>query len=263
MQHNYGAAKGNMSLDGGYEGSIDQAIANLRVGRNQGRQQGLDEGYNLGVNDGLGQGYKEGWAAAVTLGNKNMEEQLAYTRQHIEEKGRLKAEVEQQSALILKLEEKVQELSEENKALRDELAKPGRTPSTDLAELVSALKQANGRLQRQVGQLEEQFESRSKEYADQIWQYNRSLVFMNAVRGVLEDITSDNTPEAGRIRSLFIDKYKHQVATNLEQGTVKVAPENDEAFKKALPRTRQFIMTMLSSVGHNHEAERSGHDMTP
>lgn len=263
MQHNYGAANGNMSLDGGYLGSIDHAIANLYVGRNQGRREGVEEGFEEGLAQGQTAGYTSGWNDASVVANKNMEEQLAFTRRHIEEKEKLRAEVAQQSILILRLEEKVHELTEENRALRSANAKPGRAAGTDLSELVTALKQANSRLQEQVTQMDKQFQIRNKEYADQVWQYNRSLVFMNAVRGVLEDITSDKSPQADHVRALFVDKYKQQLASSLEAGLVKGAPEKDEEFKKALPRTRQFIMNMLSSVGNSNEPRNDSQDLTP
>jgi len=263
MQHNYGATNGNMSLDGGYIGSIDHAIANLHIGRNQGRSQGLEEGYVQGHKDGQATGYTNGWNAATTVANKNMEEQLAYTRKHIEEKERLQTEVLQQRALILQLEEKVRELTQENATLRAESSRPGRTPGADLTELVAALKQANARLQHQVTQMDREYQIRNKEYADQVWQYNRSLVFMNAVRGVLEDITSDKSPQADHVRALFVDKYKQQLTSSLEKGLIKEAPEKDAEFEKALPRTRKFIMNMLSSVGNHKEAHNGDQDPTP
>lgn len=267
MQHNYGATNGNMSLDGGYIGSIDHAIANLHVGRNQGRNQGLEEGleegYAQGHQDGQTIGYTSGWNAASAVANRNMAEQLAFTRQHIVEKERLQAEVVQQRALILQLEQKVRELTEENASLRAESSKPGRTPGADLTELVTALKQANARLQNQVTQMDKDFQVRNKEYADQVWQYNRSLVFMNAVRGVLEDITSDKSPQADQVRALFVDKYKQQLASSLEKGLIKEAPEKDAEFEKALPRTRKFIMNMLNSVGNHKEVNSDDHDLAP
>ncbi len=42
-----------MSLDGGYIGSLDHAIANLHIGRQQGRQQGFEEGLEEGYQQGL------------------------------------------------------------------------------------------------------------------------------------------------------------------------------------------------------------------
>ena len=42
-----------MGLDGGYIGSLDHAIANLHIGRQQGREQGFQEGYQQGVQEGV------------------------------------------------------------------------------------------------------------------------------------------------------------------------------------------------------------------
>lgn len=246
MDHNWAAAsRGGMSLDGGYTGSIDHAIANLHVGRNQGRKEGMAEGYELGYAEGRSYGYAEGWDAAVAKANITISNQLRFTREHIEEKDKLKQSLQQQQELIDQLEEKVRLLSVENAALRTQASTGA---SADLSELVTTLKQANGRLQSQVTRLDKQYQTQTKEFNAQIWQYNRSLVFMNAVRGVLEDITKDDTPESHKIRELFVDKYKEQVAQSLKEGLIHASPERDLEFQKALPRTRQFIMNMLESA---------------
>lgn len=198
-----------MSLDGGYIGSIDHAIANLHVGRHQGRQQGIEEGYRQGHQAG----YNAGWDAGVAAGNVQILKQMEYTRQHIAEKERIKAELVQQR------------------------------------ELIEVLKGANQRLQEQVTELDAKFQERRRQYVDQLWQYNRALIFVNSVREVLEELTSDRSPNADHVRQLFAEKYAHQVSQGLKEGAIKAAPEVDDEFAKALPKTRKFIVDMLSSAG--------------
>jgi len=63
-----------MSLDGGYIGSIDHALANLHIGRNQGREQGLEEGREEGYRQGHRNGYTKGWNKAVDLSNQKLDQ---------------------------------------------------------------------------------------------------------------------------------------------------------------------------------------------
>jgi len=236
-----------MSLDGGYIGSIDHAIANLHVGRHQGRQQGIEEGLEEGYQQGFEEGRVSGWNEATAVANEKLREQLAYTHQHFAEKERIKAELVQQRELIDRLEAKVAELERENATLRVENAKLRKTDAS-LRELIDALKGANQRLQEQVTELDAKIQERTRQYADQLWQYNRTLIFMNSVRGVLEELTSDRSPNADHVRHLFAEKYAHQVSQGLKDGAIKAAPEVDDEFAKALPKTRKFIVDMLSSA---------------
>lgn len=94
-----------MSLDGGYTGSLDQAIANLHIGRNQGYKQGFDEGHAQGFAEGRDLGYREGWDAGIARGNEGMIKQLGYTRDRVAEKeqvqAQLDAEIDHYNAIIL------------------------------------------------------------------------------------------------------------------------------------------------------------------
>ncbi|MFA7522816.1 MAG: hypothetical protein WCY71_07840 [Halothiobacillaceae bacterium] len=245
--HTNHAGRSNMSLDGGYIGSIDHAIANLHVGRHQGRQQGIEEGLEEGYQQGFEEGRVSGWNEATAVANEKLREQLAYTHQHFAEKERIKAELVQQRELIDRLEAKVAELERENATLRGENAKLRKTDAS-LRELIDALKGANQRLQEQVTELDAKIQERTRQYADQLWQYNRTLIFMNSVRGVLEELTSDRSPNADHVRQLFAEKYAHQVSQGLKDGAIKAAPEVDDEFAKALPKTRKFIVDMLSSA---------------
>lgn len=64
-----------MSLDGGYIGSVDHAIANLHVGRRQGQQQGYNEGYPEGYQEGFQEGRVSGWNEAMAVADQKMDAQ--------------------------------------------------------------------------------------------------------------------------------------------------------------------------------------------
>ena len=233
-----------MSLDGGYTNSIDHAIANLHVGRHQGREQGYQ--------DGLNDGFDNGWNAAVKEANAEMRKQLEITSEYIAEKDRLKAEVIQQREMINQLVERVRELEEENANILKS--------DSDLFELTKALKGANQRLQAQIADLDEKYQEKSREHSEQLWQYNRCLVFMHSVRQVIEDLTSENTAHSERVRELFNEKYKDQVAKAIDKEALLIPLEEDDEFAKRLPKTKQFILEMLNSVGNKHDSQLGNHD---
>jgi flagellar biosynthesis/type III secretory pathway protein FliH len=86
-----------MSGDGGYFGSFEHANANLHIGRELGISLGFDEGFK--------QGYSEGWEAGIAAGNVEIKKQMEFTRQHIAEKNRIMAQLAEQKAKIVTLEE--------------------------------------------------------------------------------------------------------------------------------------------------------------
>jgi flagellar biosynthesis/type III secretory pathway protein FliH len=101
-------------------------------------------------------------------------------------------------------------------------------------------------LEAKVTSLDTKFREKSEQYVDQLWQHNRSIVFMNSVRKVLEDLTNEDTPIATRVRRLFAERYAEQVSEALGKGGIKTPPEKDEKFAKSLPQTQQFILDMLN-----------------
>jgi len=223
----------------GYSEMLDISIAT-----NKGRQQGLDEGKVEGFQQGFNEGKARGWDAGIAAGNVEINKAMGFIRQHVAEKEHIKAALQKQQGLIQLLNVKISVLEQENVKLRGESAKLRSTDST-LRELVDALKGANQRLQDQVMSMDEKLQERTKQYAAQMWQYNRSLVFMNAVRGVLEDLTSEKSPQADHVRELFAEKYAKEVSYSLNKGAIKKAPDTDSEFAKALPRTHEFIVRLL------------------
>lgn len=136
MDDNWAARKGNMSLDGGYNGSVQQAIANLHVGRDQGRQEGLQEGYQAGYQEGLGQGrkegfrkgrshgYAEGWEAGVAQANEKLEPLRGYVRQYFEETVQLRAEAERLRELIQLMHGQMAKMAQSSATPQDDAPDP-------------------------------------------------------------------------------------------------------------------------------------------
>lgn len=105
MPANFNNNQGNMSLDGGYIGSIDHAISNLKTGQKIGHQQGLEEGYQQGYQEGE----QAGWNSAIEKANEELRKQLDFTRESVTENEKLKAENEE---LRKQLQERTKQYSD-------------------------------------------------------------------------------------------------------------------------------------------------------
>jgi hypothetical protein len=202
----------------------------LRKGREEGYQQGLEDGYQQGRQDG----YDAGWNEATAAGNQQILKQMEYTREHVAGRETLQAQVVEQIDLNARLHARVKQLEQEN------------------AEMMSAAKQVVAedkaliqQLQQQLAISEAKARERAEQYANQLWQYNRCLTVLNAARGVLDELTEDASPHAAHVRQLFAEKYAQQVSKALKSGGIKLPPDADEEFARALPKTLAFIVRML------------------
>lgn len=201
----------------------------VRDGQSKARQEGRDDGWE----DGRKTGWDQGWDEAVIQANKEI-------RQHIADKEAMAQQLQEQHKLIGLMSTRLNELERDNANLKK--------ANQPLRDVVTALKEANERLQTEVAQIDEKYKARSKEYADQVYRYNRNMVFMNAVRATLEDLTEGNGAQAKQVRQIFSQKYSVEVSNALQRKEIRVAPEMDESFAYSLPRTRKFIVSMLSKV---------------
>ena len=246
MDHNWGAGRRGGGLDGGYTGSLDHAISNLHVGRSQGRQDGRKEGFD----EGHSHGYSQGWDAGAACANEKLEPLRGYVRQYFEEAVQLRAVVERQETMIDLM---YQQLSQVAKAGKHAASGQG----TGMSEALEALQSTNDLLQARVEVMDEHYAAALEQSRLRDQQYKRSLVFMQAVQGLLEELVADDTPEALHIRQRFVERYQNQVAHGLRGGDIQVAPELDEVFQKLLPETQQFILRMQQSVAPGQDAEGS------
>jgi len=243
------AGGGNRS-NTGYIGSFQHALAN-DAGHHadmrrlaQHAANAADDAFVQGQHQGFAEGHAAGRAEAIQEANIQLSEQLAYTREHVADKERLKAELARQAQVIDALEARVKAMEAENAALRKENGLL-RSADTGLRDLIGSLRAANQNLQDQVTQLDADFKKRTQEYIDQVWQYNRTMIYVSTVGSVLEELTRDNTPQAQHARELFVEKYAEEVDRGLRKGTIKMAPDIDPAFDRYLPKTRQFIADLL------------------
>src|SRR5581483_9534723 len=75
--------------------------------------------------------------------------------------------------------------------------------NTSLQEALSAAREDNERLRAESSRMTERYEERTQALADQVWQYNHAVVFLNTVRLVLEQVVNSNSDQASQIRHLF------------------------------------------------------------
>ncbi|MGO3987600.1 hypothetical protein ABI582_24915 [Pseudomonas sp. SAS7] len=246
MDHNWGAGRPGGGLDGGYTGSLDHAISNLHVGRSQGRQQGRKEGFD----EGRSQGYAQGWDAGVACANEKLEPLRGHVRQYFEEAVQLRTVVQRQKTIIDLM---YQQLSQVSGAAKRAEAKPTASES----EAFAALQSSNELLQARLEVMDMHYAAALEQSRLKHLQYKRSLVFMQAVQGLLEELTGGDSPEARDIRERFVTRYQDQVARGLDAGDIQLAPELDEVFGRQLPETQRFIMDMLQSAARGPDVDDS------
>lgn len=166
-----------------------------------------------------------------------------------------------QLAAIEKLLQRVlaekSELGARVQTLGEQLAVHDRAVSADLKKGIDDLQRRatcaeleSEALRQDLAALEDKLTRRSKQYVEQSWQFNRSRVFMDATRKVLEALLQDGAAESRRVRELFAQKYTEQVQRAQLKGLVKAAPEASPEFAEAMPSTRKFILDMLRVLPH-------------
>jgi SMC interacting uncharacterized protein involved in chromosome segregation len=126
---------------------------------------------------------------------------------------------------------------------------------TTYLDLIKALNDANQQLEANVATLDQKVQARTKEYNDQLWQYNRSVVLMNSVRAVLVDLTTGNDAEARRVRTMFAQRYGEQISDAIRTGALRTPLESDPEFAKNLPRSQQFLVEMLKCANTQPQAK--------
>lgn len=219
-----------------FDPSFPARVEGLRLGH----IEGFHAGQNAGYNEGFAAGRRGGWDEAVAACNAEMAKQLEFTRQHVEDKNRLQEQLAQQADLIRTLNERLAALGAENAQLRQGTA--------NLQTVVQALKDANARLQSEVASLDEKYRKQTEEYREHMFKYNRNMVFLNAVRQVLEDLTTGPGEQPEKVRQMFAQRYTESVSKALSDGQITTPLDKDAAFARTLPKTQKFIVDMLSSV---------------
>lgn len=215
-------------------------------GQIDGKREGHKAGYAEGEEYGYKVGYDRGWNEAVQHANREMLQQLEYTRQHVAEKTELSQRSEAQQRLIKDLVSKLSAMEREKSNLKSE--------NDELRSAVKSLHNANGQLQSQALQLDEKLKAMTKEYIDDRWQYNRCVVFMSSVRLVLEDLMTESAQQAEHLRMLFSKRYEQITEKALNEGTLRVPLHTDETLARNLPTVAAFMSKQLRNQ-RNQEAK--------
>ena len=242
---------------------IDEGIAR---GHEQGLNQGYQQGYNVGFAEGNTVGYNEAIDEANTAiaglqeQHGNYQEQVAAQYQVYEsERDQLKQTLIEQAMRIRELEERlvqrnqlVTQLQAKNDVLREanhQLAEENavlREDNDALKNLVQTLKQANESLQENIEDLSKSNREKALKYRDQLNQYNKTVVFINAIRGVVESVIEQDPVMGDQIKNLFAGEYRKAVDFKISVDEITSAPHEDKEFALMLPQTHQFIMDMLN-----------------
>lgn len=230
-------------VSGFSHGQIEGKLQGLREGHQAGFAEGQQDGYQIGYLEGHEAGEKKGWNAAIQKANAEMLKQMEFTRQHLADKEVLSKRLEEQQRLIEQLTAKLDEMERENASLKG--------ANTELRQVVDALRDANERLRTEVSQLDAKLKARTKEYSDQLWQYNRCAVFMNSVRSVLEDLTAESQPQADHVRTLFSKRYAENIEAALNKGALRTPLDRDETLARTMPKVAKFMADMLRKVEQN------------
>ncbi len=211
------------------------------LGRVRAKQQALLDGdaeYQRGLREGLVRGHEN----AIALGNEQMQRQMEFTRQHIEENAVLAQRLEAQRVLIEEMQARLGALECAHAELD--------STNTSLQEALSAAREDNERLRAENSRMTERYEERSQALAEQVWQYNHAVVFLNTVRVVLEHVVNTDPEQASRVRELFARRYGEQVDRALAGGMIRMPPDKDDTFARLMPRTQRFITKMLTTGQH-------------
>jgi hypothetical protein len=148
--------------------------------------------------------------------------QMAYTREHIAAKEALAQELEKQRAL--------------NKRLAANLVASDRNNAS--------FRKANEDLHARLAEA-----NANEKYLI----YNCSLVSMNAMRLVLEDIIASGDMPANKVADKFVTHFDAQTKAAQELGSIRVSPEKERGFADASPRACKFIHDMQTTSSKQNQ----------
>ena len=81
--------------------------------------------------------------------------------------------------------------------------------------------------------------------------HNKTLVFVNAIRGAIESLLKQNPALEDRLSNLFADEYKKSIDFRILVDDIKTAPHEDKDFALLLPQAHKFILAMLEIERRN------------
>lgn len=184
-------------------------VDGLRQGHIEGFGAGRSAGYEAGYADGRAQGWDDG----VNRTNEEFRKQMEFTRQHAERATTLSQQLQEHRDLIHNLLERLTEMEGVQVQLKSEL--------NQKAHQVSVLG------------------------VDHIWQHNKAMMCLNALRDTMDEAFKSEEAGESVLRTSFRQHYQVQMRKALNQGTIRVPIEQDEAFAKSLPATHRFLIDAL------------------
>lgn len=248
-----------------------------------GKEQGLVEGYNDGFNQGYNQGYSAGSAEGNTAGyNEAIDEanaaiakiqaqnaadqnQVAENYQaYAVERDQLRQSLVNQAAQIRTLEEKLalrgQAVLQQHAKIENQLEayRQLTLESEILQEGCNKLKQRVQTLQHEKAMLNETIENltHANDVAQlktqaQLDHYNKTLVFVNAIKGTVEFLIEKNPEIEHQISELFAGEYKKAVDFKTLTDEIRSPPHEDSGFKLLLPQTHNLMLRLLKKSSTN------------
>jgi chromosome segregation ATPase len=243
----------------------------MRRGLEEGRRDGYDQGYRQGYTEGNTAGYNEAIGEAnsaiakIQAQNAAYKDQVTANYQAFEiERDQLKQALVKQATHILALEEQL--------ALCDQTARQQHAKFDNQLESYLRLKQQSEIFQKDLATLTQQAQTLQQEKAElaeavkqleqasdairiqvqaKSEQYNKTLVFINAIKATVESLIEQHPKIADQVNSLFAGEYKKAVEFRMLIDEIKVAPHEDSDFKLLLPQTHNLILRLLKKSSNN------------
>lgn len=236
-----------MSRDG-YYGS-DAHISAIEFSRSTERAIAASD-LRIAVQDAEIRGYNE----AVALGNEDM--RLANN-----EIRRLRALNQDQAQKIAELQARIDKYVEDDANLRGIIGEWQAHADgldariNDLLEADVSMRKIINDWQEHANRLEATNTDQADALAEHVASHQRSLVFINTVREVLDELIKE--PISGpSIRSRFATLYYSAVEEGMDSGTLPCGLEHDQLFAANFPDTHAFMLRIL-----NEDAQESAHDL--
>lgn len=240
-----------------YARGVDDGV---RRGLEEGRRDGYDQGYRQGYTEGNTGGYNgaideaNSAIAKMQAQNAAYQDQVTANYQAFEiERDQLKQALVRQATHILALEEQLAKfdtqlesylrLKQQSEIFQKDL--------TTLTQQAQTLQQEKAELTGAVKQLEHASDAIRIQAQAKSEQYNKTLVFINAIKATVESLIEQHPTIADQVNSLFAGEYKKAVEFRMLIDEIKVATHEDSDFKLLLPQTHSFILQLLEKSSIN------------
>jgi chromosome segregation ATPase len=180
------------------------------------------------------------------------------------ELGRLKQALVKQANYILALEEQLKQSDQiarqQQNKLDSQLAsylrlkQQSETLQKDIAALTqqtNVLQEENASLNKTIKDLTKTNHEKHLKIQEQSAHYNKTLTFVNAIKGTVEPLLEQFPEMEAQANKLFASEYKKSVEFRILVDDIKTAPHEDQDFKLLLPQTHSHILRLLEKSAIN------------